>query len=105
MSGVIATVLLRSPFTPADTRRVTRILLEHAGETVASRKGRNWVIETSNNSASVAALSTEDDAIAYGFEEKLAAHDLGFEEAPDAIVISFPPVGNVTATFANSSPC
>lgn len=87
MSGLSASVLLRSVFTAVDSNRATRLLRSLTENVVESRKGRYWEFTVDNAAASLSVLSTlEHD---YDFEDQLLAHDLLFDDAPDAFVLSF----------------
>ena len=87
MSGLIATVLLRSSFTPHDTGRVTRILRSVADNVTETRKGRHWSFIVENAVASLSVLSTSEHAC--DFEDQLLERDMLFEDAPDAFLIAF----------------
>jgi hypothetical protein len=87
MSGLTASVLLRSAFTAVDSSRVTQLLRDLTEHVVETRKGRHWQFTVKNAVASLSVLSTlEHD---YDFEDQLLAHDLLFDDAPDAFVLSF----------------
>jgi len=88
MSGVTASVLLRSPFTPADTGRVTQLLRAIASDVSETRKGRHWDFTASNAAASLTVFATTKHASE--FEDDLLANDLLFDDAPDAFVLAFP---------------
>lgn len=88
MSGVTASVLLRSPFMPSDTGRVTQLLRAIANDVSEARKGRHWDFTVSNTVASLTVFATSQHAS--DFEDDLLANDLLFDDAPDALVISFP---------------
>jgi hypothetical protein len=87
MSGVTASVLLRSAFTPSDSGRVTQLLRAIATDVSDTRKGRHWDFTASNAIASLSVLSTFEHA--HDFEDDLLAHDLLFEDAPEAFLLSF----------------
>ena len=87
MSGLTATVLLRSSFTPADTGRVTDILRTHSDRVTETRKGRHWDFVVHNAAASLSVLSTFEHS--YDFEEDLLANDLLFDDAPEAFLLCF----------------
>jgi len=87
MSGLTASVLLRSAFTEVDSGRVTQLLRALTDNVIETRKGRYWDFTVKNAVASLSVLSTlERD---YDFEDQLLAHDLLFDDAPDAFVLSF----------------
>lgn len=88
MSGITASVLLRSPFTPADTARATQLLRAIANDVSESRKGGHWDFTASGTAASLTVFATSKHASE--FEDDLLANDLLFDDAPDAFVISFP---------------
>lgn len=87
MSGLIATVLLRSLFTPADTGRVTDILRNITDDVTETRKGRHWDFVVQNAAASLSVLSTSEHV--YDFEDDLLANDLLFDNAPEAFLLCF----------------
>ena len=87
MSGVTASILLCSAFTPSDTGRVTQLLRAVAADVSEARKGRHWDFTASDAIASLTVLSTFDHAAE--FEDDLLANDLLFDDAPDAFVLRF----------------
>lgn len=87
MSGLTACVLLRRPFTPADTGRVTQLLRELVDDVSETRHGRHWEFTSQNTAGLLSVLDTSEHAD--DFEEQLVANDLLFDDAPDAIVLSF----------------
>ncbi|MBC8350474.1 MAG: hypothetical protein H8E66_00710 [Planctomycetes bacterium] len=87
MSGITASILLRSAFTVADTGRVTRILRDLADDVTETRKGRHWEFTVDNAHASLSVLSTSD--YDFDFEDDLLANSLLFEQAPEAFLLSF----------------
>ena len=87
MSGLSATILLRSLFTPADTGRVTDILQGIADHVIETRKGRHWKFVVQNTAASVSVFSTSEHS--HNLEDDLLVHDLSFDDAPEAFVLSF----------------
>lgn len=87
MSGLIASVLLRSAFTAVDSSRVTQLLRSLTEDVVESRKGRYWQFTVKNAVASLSVFSTSKHE--HDFEDQLLAHDLMFDDAPDAFVLSF----------------
>lgn len=87
MSGHTASVLLRSAFTAVDSGLVTQFLRGLTDDVFETRKGRYWEFTVENAAASISVLSTlEHD---FDFEDQLLAHDLLFDDAPDAFVLSF----------------
>jgi hypothetical protein len=88
MSGVTASVLLRSTFTLSDAVRVTQLLRAIATDVHEARKGRHWDFTAASAIASLSVLSTYEHADT--FEDDLLSHDLLFDDAPDAFLLAFP---------------
>lgn len=88
MSGLTASVLLRRPFTPTDTCRVTDLLRQHADDVSETRKGRHWIFVVDNATASLSVLNTATHP--YDFEDDLIDNDLDFDDAPEAFLLAFP---------------
>lgn len=88
MSGLIASVLLRRAFSPADTGRVTDLLRRHADDVTETRKGRHWTFVANNAIASLSVVNTATHP--YDFEDELVANDLDFDDAPEAFMLAFP---------------
>jgi len=87
MSGLIASVLLRQSFTPADTGRVSNILRSVVDGVSETRKCRHWEFVVQNATASLSVQSTFEHA--HDFEDQLISNDLLFDDAPDAFVLCF----------------
>lgn len=87
MSGLTASVLLRSAFTAVDSGRVTQLLRSLTEGVSETRKGRHWQFTVNNAVATLSVLSTWEHE--YDFEDQLLAHDLLFDDASEALLLSF----------------
>ena len=85
MSGMIATVLLRSRFTDIDSGMVTEILRRHFDRVTQTRRGRHWEFTVSGASASLSVFDTMERA--YDFQDDLLRNGLLFDDAPDALLL------------------
>ena len=87
MSGAIASVILRSPFTVAQTGLVSQLLHDHTSDVTETRKGRHWDFTDSGSRASLTVFETQD---------RLDCHDdlldagLTTDDASEIVVIAYP---------------
>lgn len=88
MSGISASVLLRSAFTAVDTGSVTDFLKQHGDDVTETRKGRHWTFVANNAVASLSVLHTATHE--YDFEDDLIRNGLDYDDAPEAFVLTFP---------------
>ena len=88
MSGLFASVLLRSAFTPADTSGVTELLRRYADEVTETRKGRHWTFVVNDAVGTLSVLNTAKHP--YDFEIDMIENGLDFDDAPDAFVLAIP---------------
>ncbi len=86
MSGMTASVLLRSRFTEADSGIVTAMLRKLVDGVTETRKGRHWEFSICGAIASLSVVDTKDRS--FDFEDELIRNNLLFDEAPDAMLLS-----------------
>lgn len=87
MSGAIATVILREPFTASHTGSVSRLLRDIATDVVETRKGRHWEFTDAGSRASLTVFQTCDRA---DFHDDLLDAGLATDDAPEIVVIDYP---------------
>ena len=87
MSGAIASVILRSPFSTADTGLVSQLLRDHTTEVAETRKGRHWAFTDSGSRASLTVFETSGRA---DFHDDLVDAGLSADDAPEIVVIAYP---------------
>ena len=87
MSGAIASVILRSPFTVVQTGLVSRLLNDHAFDVTATRKGRHWDFKDGESHATLTVFETRDHP---DFHDDLLNAGLTTDDAPEIVLIAYP---------------
>ena len=87
MSGAIASVILRSPFTAADTVLVAQLLRDRTTDVADTRKGRHWDFTDSGSRASLTVFETSGRR---DFHDDLMDAGLTPADAPEIVVIAYP---------------
>ena len=87
MSGAIAGVILRSPFTVADTGLMLQLLRDHTTDVAETRNGRHWDFTDSGSRASLAVVDTSCRA---ELHSQLADAGFSTDEAPEIVMIAYP---------------
>ena len=87
MSGISASVLLRSPFLVQDSARVTTLLREVASDLKETRKGRYWEFTINNRRGIFYVVDTDHPD--WDFLDLLIEAGWDFDEEPAAIILSF----------------
>ena len=87
MSGAIASVILSSPFTVAQTGLVSQLLRDHTSDVTETRKGRHWDFTDSGSRASLTVFETHDRPDCH---DDLLDAGLTTDDAPEIVVIAYP---------------
>ncbi|MEM7456340.1 MAG: hypothetical protein AAF456_18485 [Planctomycetota bacterium] len=87
MSGAIASVILRSPFTVAQSGLVLQLLSDQTSDVAETRKGRHWDFTDGGSRASLTVLETHDRP---EYHDDLMDAGLTTDDAPEIVVIAYP---------------
>ena len=87
MSGISASVLLRSPFLVQDSARVTTLLREVASGLNETRKGQHWEFTINNRRGILYVVDTDHPD--WDFLGVLIEAGWDFDEEPAALILSF----------------
>ncbi|TWU50755.1 hypothetical protein Poly51_40480 [Rubripirellula tenax] len=87
MSGAIASVILRSPFTVAQTGLVSQLLHDRASDVTETRKGRHWDFTDGRSRATLTVFETHGRPDCH---DDLLDAGLTTDDAPEIVVIAYP---------------